>query len=443
MGHSRERGVVSVAAAISLTPAARGAKRKIVLSRIHMTTGNIFKYGCTLALLAACIPPAAAQDAAAPACTAEAAAAPVCRGEITKPAELMKPVKVQEGLYALRCQGVVPGAMEPYPATAAGTVGKRTGGCSSVVNGNLMGRNLDFVMNNTPYALVWTERGADHYASLGMAFYSPGVMPAINGEDPGDFADPVKMKDPAVIATVPSLMLDGVNEKGVACSTLMADAMDGKMTDRGTNPGAPELGYFQVCRYVLDHAGTAREGAELLKKVNLVNKAPGVLLHWMISDGKETLVVEMHDDQVHVTDKHRVVTNYLLTKPEYTLHPYGIERADYLVKHLAEATTADKMQELMGRVRFSKSYRSDTEPFWWSEHYGMHEDKDFNLYTPHDNPDFQAYLKLLLEAAQTATPADNPYALWDTSYNAVYDTAQKTLRVTMHEKFGEYFKARL
>lgn len=138
-----------------------------------MTTGNIFKYGCTLALLAACISPAAAQDAAAPACTAEAAAAPVCRGEITKPAELMKPVKVQEGLYALRCQGVVPGAMEPYPATAAGTVGKRTGGCSSVVNGNLMGRNLDFVMNNTPYALVWTERGADHYASLGMAFYSP------------------------------------------------------------------------------------------------------------------------------------------------------------------------------------------------------------------------------------------------------------------------------
>lgn len=112
-----------------------------------------------------------------------------------------------------------------------------------------------------------------------MAFYSPGVMPAINREDPGDFADPVKMKDPAVIATVPSLMLDGVNEKGVACSTLMTDAMDGKMTDRGTTRRTGARLFPSMPRYVLDHAGTAREGAELLKKVNLVNKAPGVLLY--------------------------------------------------------------------------------------------------------------------------------------------------------------------
>lgn len=407
-----------------------------------MNKKTIFGWSCTLALIAMGMPEAYAQNAK-PAQTVEtAAAAPVCKGEIVKPAELMKPVKVNECLYALHCAGVVPGAVKPYP-DSVNAGGKRAGGCATVVNGNLMGRNMDFIINNVPYALVWTDRGEDHYASLGMAVYSPSSEAMLKAEEPGYIEDLSQLMDPAVINTIPSVLLDGVNEKGVACSTLMVEILDGDMTDKGTNPGAPEISYYCACRYVLDHAATAREGAELLKKVNLVNKPEGLLLHWIISDGKETLVVEMHGDKVHVSDRHRVITNYLLTKPEYTLHPYGIERADYLVKHREEADTPDKMQALMSQVRYSKTYSRDTEPFWWSEHYGVDEHGDMTINTPHDNPDFQASITELVEAAKVATPASNPKVIWDTTYSAVYDIAQKTMRVTTHEKFGEYYKAKL
>lgn len=397
---------------------------------------TIFAVGLALACCAPLSAPAAQETSAA----TQEAQAPVCRGEIAKPAEYLKPVKVTDGLYALRCTGNEPKSLMPYPPFQAAD-GRRPGGCATVVNGNLMGRNFDFIISNYPHFVVWTDAGKDHYASIAVASY-----PISGSENPLSApkdADYSKLDDPGLLARIPEMALDGVNERGVAVSTLMVEALDTHNTVKGTNPGKPEIGFLFVCRYVLDHAGSAREAAELLKNANIVPKPVSLVLHWIISDGKDTFVVEVSEDRVHVTDQHRVITNYLLTKPQYNPHPNGIERADYLRRHREEADTPDKMQALMGAVRYSQTYSLDTEPFWWSEHYCVGKDHDFNITTRHDDPAFQAYINKLVEAAKVVTPTSNPDIIWDTTYNTVYEIAQKAMRITLHERFGEYFKAKL
>ena len=398
---------------------------------------EIFAVVLALACCTALSAPAAPQGA--PAATA-APQAPVCKGEIAKPAEYMKLVKVTDGLYAMRCTGNEPKSLLPYPPPQT-VAGRRTGGCATAVNGNLMGRNMDFIINNCPYIVLWTDHGDDHYASISMASYP--IDGSNNPLEDVQYVDYSKLDDPAQVAKIPEMALDGVNERGVAVSTLMVEALDANNTQKGTNPGKPEIGFCFVCRYVLDHAGSAREAVELLQNANIVNKPVNAVLHWIISDGKDTFVVEVSENRVHVSDRHRVITNYLLTKPQLTPHPYGIERADYLRKHLGEADTPDKMQALMRDVRYSQTYSRDTEPFWWSEHYGVDSESDFTINTPHDDPAFQASITELVEAAKVVTTSSNPLVVWDTSYSTVYDIAKKALRITLHEHFGEYFKAKL
>ena len=409
-----------------------------------MTTRNtIIAAGLALACCTALSAPAAVQEAPA------AAPAPVKGIPIAKPAELMKLTKVQPGLYTMRCAGMDKGQANfygPYDASAPaakGVCAVPRFGCSSVANGDFVGRNMDLFNTTAPYFMVWTDAGEDHYASLGMSFAPLDLADIVTAAQtaPDDINH---YNTPEQLARLTTMVLDGVNEKGLCCTTHVVDPTDANNTAKGTNPGAPELSIFMVCRYVLDHAATADEAIELLKKRSIRVMLPEAVFHWMIADRYHCYIVEVVDDQLRYTDKKRVMTNFLHTKSGINSHPWGLERMQILETHYHEGTSVEGMYNLMRRVQFSKTYRPDTEPYWYSEKTGFDDDgTEITIQTPLYDPILRKKIEKEAEAFKVATPENNPLMLWDTTYGNVYDMANKTMRIMMHEKYDTFYDAKL
>lgn len=368
---------------------------------------------------------------------------------IAKPAEFMKLAKVQPGLYTLRCAGMDKAAANSYgpylseAPTPARVASMPRCGCSSVVNGDFVGRNQDSYMMPAPYFMVWTDAGKDHYASLAMA---PPPVELLNL-----LASAMAMKDdiaaysiPAALAKLTTLTLDGVNEKGVCCTVHVLNPTDGGNTAKGTNPGAEDLSMFMVCRYVLDHAATASEAIELLKKRNIRMMNPDVLLHWVIADPQHSYIVEVVGDQLRYTDKKKVLTNYQATIPGINPHPWGFERARLLEEHYGEGISVKGMYNLMRRVRYTQAYSLETKPYWYSEHMCVKNNgTDISIQTPLYDPELRKTMEDRDIWLKEATPENNPHMLWETSYGNVYDMRNKTMRIMLHEKYDTFYDAKL
>ena len=265
---------------------------------------HIITIGCALACSS--LPSAADAPSAPP----PAAAAPTAKPgiPIPKPAELMKLTQVQPGLYALRCAGVDKAAANSYgPYLAGAPVPEKPCavprfGCSSVVNGDFVGRNMDYFMTPAPFFLVWTDAGADHHASLAVAM-APLDRDNFIASSQKNKDDINAYSSPEQMARAAALLLDGVNEKGVCCTTHVVNPMDANNTAKGTNPGAQDLSIFMVCRYILDHASTADEAIELLKQRNIRVIDPMMVFHWIVADANHSYIVEVAGDRLRYTDK--------------------------------------------------------------------------------------------------------------------------------------------
>lgn len=403
----------------------------------------IFAVGLALACSTVLSSPAAVQE------TPAAAPSPAKGIPIAKPAELMKLTRVQPGLYTLRCAGMDKGQANfygPYDASAPaakGVCAVPRFGCSSVVNGNFVGRNMDYFNTPAPFFIVWTDGGKDHYASLAVTF-----APC---DKENFFKDSVTAPDdinryntPEQMARLTTMAQDGVNEKGLCCTSHVVNPQDANNTDKGTNPGAPELSMFMVCRYVLDHASTADEAIELLKKRSIRAVIPGLILHWIIADCNHCYIVEVVDDQLRYTARNRVMTNFLRTKPGITSHPWGYERMQILEDNYQEGTSVEGMYNLMRRVQYTQAYNLNTKPYWYSEKTGVDLDgSEISIQTPRYDPELRKEMEADAAALKVVTPENNPRMLWETVYSTVYDMANKTMRIMLHEKYDTFYDAKL
>ena len=380
---------------------------------------------------------------------AAAAVLSASAADVSKPQDYMKLHKVNNHIYTMR---VHPTDVKTLEFDMSHLMGLNTAdekalrwGCSAVTNGNFLGRNLDYFRSNHPIFVVWADRGENTAAYMGVTA-SPQMMLNVAAEHRIGKPDIAALeKNADLLKSLPADLMDGVNEHGVACEINMIDAQDSNITDAGTNPGAKtSINSVNVVNYVLAHATSAKHAVQLLEDANIVFGENSPTFHWMISDKDHTFVVEVKDDKMAVTDKHKVMTNYYLTTPQLTPHSCGIERADILRRHCAEATSVESMRQLMRRVAYSQTYSWDTHPFWYSEFYdnpekGMH----FSLSTPHDNKDYVAYINEGIRVFKESTPTHNPYLVWETAYNCVYDMAEKTLRVTTCEQWNEFVDFKL
>lgn len=167
------------------------------------------------------------------------------------------------------------------------------GGCSSWRNGNFHGRNLDWTQANFGCLVIRMPKGNGvTHASVATLNGSSTVT--------WDFIKNGSLT-PDQKKYLPCVVVDGINDAGVAVNINIVPN-DPAKTYIGNTEG--DLSSQCVVRYVLDNAGSVEEALTLLGKRVVRQSIVGIAgdqTHYMISDPKETAVVEFINKEMKVT----------------------------------------------------------------------------------------------------------------------------------------------
>ncbi len=312
-----------------------------------------------------------------------------------------------------------------YPVDLATGEQVKTGfACSAVRSGNFYGRNLDLDYSDVPEFVVKVAAKEGRYASIGLA----AILTLKSNE--------VDKASEAQLLAMPNLTFDGINENGVAMNCNVAPAVDLDFaTLLSTNYGKPRIHAIAVVRYVLDHAESAAHGVELLKNMDIYGGYGSWGLHWMLSDEKETYIIECIDGElVARKDTDNIMTNFYVNYgrdsrffrqaaqqgqtvagktyrdfPILTPHACGVERYAILKEHYAEGrASAEAMAHLMERVKYTQSYEGDTSPFWYTEF------AEGNLTIANTPMDFKAAVQQSMDTYKLHDRNIQPHNYWQT-----------------------------
>ena len=302
------------------------------------------------------------------------------------------------------------------------------GGCSSVRNGNFHGRNLDLFYNDMCETVVHMSKSENRYASLAVCAGKAEITPMVL-DHPTEF----------VLSKIPLCVMDGINENHVVFNVNVVPGED-TAPITGTNPEKENLSCAMAGRYILNNATSAKHAVELLQERNMLGSFGNYGLHYMISDPKETYIVEFVDNKLvyYVGEpvcENNIMTNLFSTKlPEITPYASGVERYALLQEHYSEGNTQEGMSQLMQRVKYTKAYDTNTEPFWYSEYVGG------NITNFTDKEEIMASTGTQIEACKRHE-RDNTF--WQTLNTSVYDIENLTLHLFVQENYDQPFDFKL
>lgn len=303
-------------------------------------------------------------------------------------------------------------------------------GCSSVRNGDFVGRNFDYFMNQCPTFVIHTTAKEGRYATIGV-----GRLANINEKD-------IKAGLPKEkLDFLPWALLDGMNEKGLVVNTNVLSRADwGKPDHTGTQKGLPELNVLFTPRALLDNCSDVKGALKYLNEHNITPlNSKKMNLQIMISDPKETYVVEFINDTI-VARPQNIMTNYHIFYENIPDHAMGVER--YQILEESYSMGGDSMQgmwELMKKVRYTNLYDYPTY-IWYSE-----LSSDEYPYSELDNnkKSIEAELEGIAAAWEVVKEFVKKNGLpettqfWDTAHNSIYDIRNKKLWVTVHEWYDK------
>ena len=366
---------------------------------------------------------------------------------VAQAASFTAPKKLADYLYYMEYTDYVPNLM-------TGEQVKTGFACSAVRNGNFFGRNLDLDYSDVPEFVIKVDAKEGRYASIGLS--TSYALKSTNGVD--------KVSEDQWLA-MPNMTFDGINENGVAINCNVAPAIDLDFaTLLSTNYGKPRIHAVSVVRYVLDHAKSAAHGVDLLKNMDIYGGYGTWGLHWMLSDEKETYIIECIDGElVARNNTDNIMTNFYVNYapntpyakhiaktgqtvagktykdfPILTPHACGVERYAILKEHYAEGgKSAEGMSRLMERVKYTKSYEADTEPFWYTEF------TEGNLTIANAPMDFKAVVQSSIDTYKLHDRNIQPNNFWQTWHTAVYDLKNRTLRLNIQEDYSKHYDFKL
>lgn len=351
--------------------------------------------------------------------------------------------KVADYLYEMEADDY--GTEPPTALLTEG--GPVTFGCSAVRNGNFYGRNLDLTINETCEFVVRTKASPKHkHASIGVAntcfsIITDDMVRAGLSEDQLNY--------------IPWMMMDGVNDAGLVCNINVVNMNDIKSAlHTHTNPGKPQLMVMQLVRSLLDNCGSVAEAKEFINNHDII-PIPTELGdlwdgHIMIADANNTVIVEFTGEkgaEVKYIEEN-IMTNFYnhLYKANGVFPPHacGVERFEILKANYDSANTMQGMWELLKRVQYTQAYNESTEPFWCTEHTDAVPGGDITWSKQQllEQTEIQKMLKAykVYEQSGEYNPEDG---MWFTAHNSTYDIQNKTLWVTVREKYGSHYQFKL
>ena len=353
--------------------------------------------------------------------------------------------------------------------------------CTSCRTGDLIGRNFDWMYDDVDEYIIRVpaDPATGRHASLGVgsAFFPTAIQWIIGMED-----------------ILPALTMDGINDAGVAINVnvVMSDTFGSGDTVGTGGMGTKKEPFVEnmdnvcagfVVRYILDRADSAAHAVELLKQANIYSVVSQEF-HWMISDAKETYIVETVNDELlvlksrgkeaamsnfHVThsehceeyeivwpenekisrEKTYVIEKELMTRFSslYFRYSMGVERYAMAKSDLSNIKDTAQMLSHMRGIRYKQSYVAGNEKRFWSDH-NMYpytdEQGNENQFTYYDNTEYQEKERMKtfkkaqekkkeIERIEKETGERMP-GMVHTVHTSVYELSSKTLTVNVQER---------
>lgn len=197
-------------------------------------------------------------------------------------------------------------------------------GCSAFVSTTedgcvLYGRNFDYKMDMS--AVLIRTAPKDGYKSIGL------VDTGWIGYGLGSLNDGVT--DLSLAVSFPYLIMDGMNEKGLAVCVLQ---LDGEPTRQ--NRGKPKISTTVAMRMILDRAATVDEAITLLDEFDMQSASSSANFHFLLSDATgRTRVIEYCINEMSVLDETYVSNFYL--DPDMNRFGHGHDRYDVMTAALS------------------------------------------------------------------------------------------------------------
>ena len=203
--------------------------------------------------------------------------------------------------------------------------------------GRYFGRNFDF-HKTFGERVVLTPRG------ISLSFVHEGERtehPAIVGT--------------AVVASDTALYFDAMNEYGICAAALNFPTL---AVYRERAEGKVNLASFEVIPYVLSASESMTEVRALLKKANVTMDSvspdmPATGLHWMFSDGKDSVILESTADGIHI---YEAETGVLANPPEYP-----VQLQSYRTQAEPSAWDYSSESRFLQASRIRERYNADGE----------------------------------------------------------------------------------
>ena len=324
-------------------------------------------------------------------------------------------------------------------------------GCSAVRNGNFYGRNLDLGISETCEFVVRTNATAERkHASIGVAntcfsnITEDMVQAGLSEEQ---------------LKFIPWMTMDGINDAGLVCNINVVNMYDiEKNMHAHTNPGKSQIMVMNLVRALLDNCGSVAEAKELIAGHD-ITPIPAELGemwdgHIMIADADNTVIVEFTGEEgaeVKYVETN-IMTNFYNYLYEaagaYPPHACGVERYEILKANYDKSGTMQGMWELMKKVQYTQAYKESTEPFWCSEYYDVIPsfDEHPREYWTKEKILEQEMPAIEVEAYKVyekTSGYDPELNLWFTAHNSTYDIANRSLWVTVREKYENHYEFKL
>lgn len=222
-------------------------------------------------------------------------------------------------------EGMVRFLQKNLLAGGIASVGAVDAGCSAFTASSeegqiLYGRNFDYKMDMT--AVLVRTAPENGYRSIGLA--NVGWI----GYTAGTLNDGTT--DLSMAAFFPYLLMDGMNEKGLAMSVLKLRG-DPTLQDTGKN----KISTTVALRLVLDRAATVDEALALLDEYDMQSSMPEANFHFLLADayGKAVVLEYLPNGQRMVYDQN-YVTNFYLTENVPYAPVRGKDRYDLIEQTL-------------------------------------------------------------------------------------------------------------
>ncbi len=250
-------------------------------------------------------------------------------------------------------------------------------GCSAFAvrtesGGRIYGRNFDYnqfdagVEGNA--AVLMRISPKEGYSSINM------VAGAFAGFGSDSLCD--GKTDISYTAMFPYLIMDGMNEAGLAVSVLWLDEFPTSQDEAGKY----DITTTVSLRLLLDRAATVKEAEDLLKKYNMWSSFPRASFHFLVADRTgEAKVFEYDNESVlHVIDANYVTNFYLnedvqalITTPSH--HDHGLERYNKIKARLEAASNVLSENEAMALLKdlSQKPGETGTSNTRWSVVYNL------------------------------------------------------------------------